>query len=70
MKKGSFCVPVEPEVSCQDTTTVFGEPLNFTCQFLANPSADYFSLELPNGQIVNGSIHDIAFSTVALEVST
>ena len=70
MKKGSFCVPVEPEVSCQDTTAVFGEPLNFTCQFFTNPSADYFTLELPNGQIVNGTTNNIALSFVALEVST
>ena len=63
-------VSVEPEFSCENKTATLGEPLNFTCQFSTNPSADYFTVELPNGQIINGTTSNIAFSVTPLEVST
>ena len=63
-------VSVEPEFSCENKTATFGEPLKFTCQFSTNPSADSFTVELPDGQIVNGTTSNIAFSVIPQEVST
>ena len=65
-----FFIAVEPEFSCEYKTAILGEPLNFTCQFSTNPSADYFTVELPDGQIVSGPTSNIAFSVISQEVST
>ena len=65
-----FCFSVKPEFSCEYETAIVGEPLNYTCQFSTNPSADYFAVELPNGQVVNGTTSNIAFSVIPQEVST
>ena len=69
MESTSFFIPVEPEFACEDAHAVFGAALNYNCRFFTNPSVDYFTVELPNGQIVNGTTDNIAFAVGTLEVS-